>query len=275
VADSNNHRIQKFDASGKWVATIGGFSGANNPNPAPGTFNEPSGVAVGPDGSLYVADTWNHRIQKFDATGKFVKAWGQAGQTDPNVSGQQNVLWGPRDVAVGQDGRVYVTDAGNKRIVVYSPDGAFVTQFGGAGVLPGQLDEPVGIKMDPSNGTLVVADTWNQRIQVIAPDGRPMQQWEIKGWLDQSVTDKPYLAVDKNGNVYADPTGFRVLVFGLDGAFKLTFGDIGTDEKSFQLPIGVAVDGDGNVYVSDAGLNRVLRFSAADVGLELKKSGAQ
>jgi DNA-binding beta-propeller fold protein YncE len=266
VADSNNHRIQKFDQNGQFVMAFGGFSGANNTNPAPGTFNEPWGVAIGPDGSVYVADTWNHRIQKFDSAGVFVKAWGQAGQTD--INGQGNIFWGPRDLAVGKDGRVYVTDTGNKRIQVFDSEGTFITQFGGAGVQPGQLDEPVGIAIDPTTGNLVVADTWNQRIQVLTPEGQPMRQWDIKGWLDQSVTDKPYVAVDKNGNVYTtDPTGFRVLVFGSDGTFKLTFGDIGTDEKSFQLPIGIAVDDSGNVYVSDAGLGRIVRFAAEDLNI--------
>ena len=52
-----------------------------------------------------------------------------------------------------------------------------------------------------------------------------------------------------------------MLVFGPDGTFKATFGDIGTDDKSFQLPTGIAVDGDGNIYVSDAGLSRVLKFA--------------
>jgi len=274
VADSNNHRIQKFDANGKFVSAFGGFSGQNNPNPAPGTFTEPWGVAVGPDGSVYVADTWNHRIQKFDQDGKFITAWGQAGQTD--VNGQPNIFWGPRDVAVGKDGRVYVTDTGNKRIQVFSSDGTFVAQFGGAGVQPGQLDEPVGIAVDPVTGNLVVDDTWNQRIQVLTPDGKPVSQWEVKGWLDQSVTDKPYVAVDKSGNIYTvDPTGFRVLVFGPDGTFKATFGDVGTDDKSFQLPIGIAVDDQGNVYVSDAGLNRVMKFAASSLELDQKKSGTQ
>jgi DNA-binding beta-propeller fold protein YncE len=257
VADSNNHRIQKFDAS-KFLLAFGTYSGPNNPNPPPGTFNEPWGIAVGPDGSVYVADTWNHRIQKFDPNGNFLKAWGTAGQTDMN--GQTGIFWGPRDVAVGKDGRVYVTDTGNKRIQVFDADGVFLTQFGGAGVEPGRLDEPVGLAIDPSDN-LVVNDTWNQRIQVLSPDGRPIRQWEVKGWLDQSVTNKPYVAVDRDGNIYTtDPTGFRVLVFAPDGTPKATFGDLGTDEKSFQLPIGIAVDGSGNVYVSDAELGRILKF---------------
>jgi DNA-binding beta-propeller fold protein YncE len=260
VADSNNHRIQKFDPYGVPVLSFGSFSGANNNNPPPGTFNEPWGVAVGPDGSVYVADTWNHRIQKFDADGKFLKAWGTPGQTDA-AAGLASVFWGPRAVAVGKDGRVYVTDTGNKRVAVFSAEGVFLSQFGGAGVQPGQFDEPVGLAVDPA-GNLVVNDTWNQRIQVFAPDGQPLRQWEVKGWADQGVTNKPYVAADAAGNVYTvDPTTFRVLVFTAEGAFKATFGDIGTDDKSFQLPVGIAVDKDGSVYVSDASLNRVLKFA--------------
>jgi DNA-binding beta-propeller fold protein YncE len=214
-----------------------------------------------------VADTWNHRVQKFDSSGEFVKAWGTPGQVE--FGGQGGIFWGPRDVAVDKNGRVYVTDTGNKRIQVFSSDGAFITQMGGPGVQPGQLDEPVGIAIDPSTGNIIVADTWNQRIQVLTPEGVPVRQWDVSGWLDQSVTTKPYIAADKNGNVYVtDPTGFRVLVFGSDGTFKLTFGDIGTDEKSFQSPIGIAVDDQGNVYVSDAGLSRVVRFAASDLNLK-------
>jgi len=259
VADSNNHRIQKFDSSGQFVLAFGSPSDPGTTEPATGTFNEPWGVAVGPDGSVYVADTWNHRIQKFDSNGNLITAWGTAGQTDLNGLG--GIFWGPRDVVVSQDGRVYVTDTGNKRIQVFSADGAFIAKFGGGGLLPGQLDEPVGLAIDPS-GNIIVNDTWNQRIQVFTPEGLAIRQWEIKGWLDQSVTTKPYVAVDKDGNVYTvDPTGFRVLVFGADGTFKLTFGDFGTDDKSFQLPVGIAVDANGNIYVSDAALSRILKFA--------------
>jgi hypothetical protein len=101
----------------------------------------------------------------------------------------------------------------------------------------------------------------------LSPDGQPIRQWDVKGWIDQSVTNKPYVAVDKDGNIYTtDPTGFRVLVFGPDGTFKATFGDLGTDEKSFQLPVGITVDANGDVYVSDAGLGRILKFPSLGLG---------
>ncbi len=133
-----------------------------------GTFCEPWAVAVSPDGQwVYVADTWNHRIQKFTSDGKPVKAWGNPNY-DPVSSGPFG-LWGPRGIAVDAHGRVFVADTGNKRVVIYDSEGNFISQFGGGGISPGQLEEPVGLAFD-AQGNLYVADTWNQRIQVFAPN---------------------------------------------------------------------------------------------------------
>ena len=128
-----------------------------------GTFNEPWGIAIAPDGSVYVTDTWNHRIEKFTSTGKFITAWGIFGQGETPDS-----FYGPRGLAVDAEGRVYVTDTGNKRIAVFDSNGNFITDFGSAGFDPGQFDEPVGVAID-KNGTVYVVDTWNQRIQTFTP----------------------------------------------------------------------------------------------------------
>ncbi|MBN1888829.1 MAG: TIGR03663 family protein [Thermoflexales bacterium] len=276
VADSNNHRIQKFSPDGQFILSFGtpsGTSGDGASAPA-GTFNEPWSVAVAPDGNaVYVADTWNHRIQKFSPDGQFIAQWGKAGQTDGTLRddpANYYILWGPRDVAVDSDGNVYVTDTGDKRIVVFDSNGKYLRQLGGKGFEPGQLDEPVGLACSPDNASLgndvlVVADTWNQRIQVLTLEGAALRNWAIDGWIGQAVTNKPYLAVGPGGTIYTtDPTGFRVLVFQPDGTFVATFGDIGTDNTSFQQPVGIAVDNAGYVWVSDAGTGRVLKFPPLD-----------
>ena len=95
-----------------------GAFGSSDASPAqPGLFNEPWGVAVGPDGSVYVADTWNHRIQKFDARGTYITAWGQfidvGGQSAPD---KPFAFYGPRALAVDTEGNVWVVDTGNKRV---------------------------------------------------------------------------------------------------------------------------------------------------------------
>jgi uncharacterized protein (TIGR03663 family) len=260
VADTENNRIQHLTADGSVLQVWGSYSG-DNVNPAPpSTFNQPWGLAVGPDGSVYVADTWNHRIQKFTAKGEFVKQWGFFGQ-----SNQPGALWGPRDIAIDGQGHLLVTDTGNKRVVEYDSDGNEITTFGEPGLGAGQFDEPVGIVID-SQGLVYVADTWNQRIQVFqkGADGSYSQvrSWDVAAWYGQSLDNKPYLAVDNQGHLFAtDPEGNRVLEFTLTGEFIRFWGDLGSGADTFNLTGAVAVDAQGRVWVSDVNNSRLMRFT--------------
>jgi predicted membrane-bound mannosyltransferase/sugar lactone lactonase YvrE len=258
VADSYNHRIQKFDRNGQFITSIGGPAAANQP----GLFNEPWSVAVAPDGTLYIADTWNHRVQHFNADGAYMNGWGVEGNTGGAATGDPGVFFGPRGVATDKDGRVLVSDTGNKRVQIFDGEGTFINQFGGSGLLPGQLDEPVGIATD-AEGNIAVADTWNGRVQTFNRDGVSIASWEIDGWLDKDKVGKPYVAMDRQGRVYvADQVGLRILVFSRDGGYLGSFGQYnnGTDNTGFGLPGGIAVDQDGFVYVVDTVFGRVLKY---------------
>ena len=256
VADSMNHRIQKFDKDGQFAASFGGTTDGN----LPGQFKEPWAVAVAPDQSIYVADTWNHRVQHLDPDGAAIKTWGAEGNTNGQAEGNEGVFFGPRGIATGQDGRVFVADTGNKRIQIFDDAGTFVSQFGGSGLQPGQLDEPVGIATD-AQGNIVVADTWNGRVQLFNPQGQPLNNWEIDGWLDKDKVGKPYLAVDGKSRVYvADQVGRRILVFNESGKYLGGFGQYGNDTNGFGLPSGIAVDKEGYVYVVDTVFGRVLKY---------------
>ncbi len=260
VADTDNNRIQHLTADGSVLQVWGSFTGDNVTPAPPGTFNQPWGLAVGPDGSVYVADTWNHRIQKFTAKGEFVKQWGFFGQ-----SNQPGALWGPRDIAIDSQGHLLVTDTGNKRVVEYDSDGNEITQFGEPGLGAGQFDEPVGIAID-SQGLVYVADTWNQRIQVFqkGADGSYSQvlSWDVAAWYGQSLDNKPYLAIDNQGHLFStDPEGNRVLEFTLTGEFIRYWGDLGSGSDTFNLTGAVAVDADGRVWVSDVNNSRLMRFT--------------
>ncbi len=271
VADSRNNRIEHFDATGNILQTFGqtspGCPYASVPpsNVALGTFCEPWGVAVSPDGQwIYVADTWNHRVQKLTADGIAVKSWGTPNY-NPVSSGPYD-LWGPRGIAVDLLGHVLVVDTGNKRIAVYDANGNFISQFGGGGINAGQFDEPVGLAID-FTGNLYVADTWNQRIQVFIPNENKTVytasfQWDVAGWSSQSLDNKPYLVVDQQGHVFAtDADSFRVLEFTSGGVFVRAWGGYGNGPVNFGLPSGIAVDSQGRVWVSDSATNRLMRFT--------------
>lgn len=259
VADTGNHRIVRLGPDGAWRGAFGAFSG--NEGPAePGTFNEPWGVAVAPDGTVYVADTWNHRVQRFSADGRYLGGFGYFGQAEA-----PEAFWGPRGLAVDSAGRLFVADTGNKRVVVFDRSGAFVGSFGGAGYEPGRLDEPVGVAVAP-DGAIYVADTWNLRVQVFE-ETEPgvfahVREWPIEGWYGQSLDNKPYLAIGPQARLCAsDPEGYRVLCFDGQGQFLIGWGSFGAESTQFGLPSGVAFDAQGGLWVSDAGGHRLMHYT--------------
>jgi uncharacterized protein (TIGR03663 family) len=274
VVDWGNHRIQVFDGEGGFVDGWGGAcdletgSGCVDPDgsgPQPlgaGQFREPWGIAVADDGTVYVTDTWNHRIQHFAADGGFLNAWGRFGQPPPGqAAGALGYFYGPRDIAIDSEGLLYVTDTGNKVVQVYQPDGTYVGEFGEPGPLQGQLDEPVGLDFGP-DGLLYVSDTWNGQIDVFDRSHSFVRQWTVDGWYGQMPDNKPYLATDALGRVYVtDPEQYRVLVFDAIGNYLFGFGQYGTEREAMALPTGIDVGPDGNIYVADASNSKVLIFA--------------
>src|SRR5207244_308792 len=118
--------------------------GQFNPISDEGKGTGPGGLAVDKTGNVYVADTWNHRIQVFDSNGKFLRKWGgfvnlsdPAGAADAD---KDTKFFGPRGVAVGPDGNIYVTDTGNKRMHIFDPTGKLVRKID-SGLSP-QKKEP-------------------------------------------------------------------------------------------------------------------------------------
>ncbi|MGH3087801.1 MAG: hypothetical protein ACRDSJ_10860, partial [Rubrobacteraceae bacterium] len=150
IADFGNNRLRVFDKDGGY---LGGWGGRGS-----GTYGlrEPCGVAIrGED--LYLADTWNGRVQGFKLDGTWTSV----------ASG----LYGPRGVALSADGKVWVTDTGNSRVAVFGPNLSEPRFLGKAGAAPLEFNGPVGIA-DSASGRIYVADVGNKRIQVLEPDGR-------------------------------------------------------------------------------------------------------
>ncbi len=261
VAEEFNNRVSVFDRQGNYLTSIQNGQGGFVEN-----LTRPNGVAVAPNSSVYVADTWNYLIREFAPDGSLLRTWGQPGQygaeaqTDP-VDG----FWGPRDVEVDGNGNVYVADTGNKRVRVYDGDGNYLRDIGSAGSGLGQLDEPSGLAIDREQQRLYVADTWNQRVSVFGLDGTPQFTFPVRGWYEDQG-NRPYLAIDPVRHLIyvTDPDAGRVLVYDLQGNCVGSFGqpsDSPIANTEFDTTAGIAVDADGNVYVADSAAGRVLRFA--------------
>ena len=223
------------------TVTVAG-SGVQAYTDATGTsaaFNFPYGIEVAPDGSAYVADTGNHRIRKIlpDTTVITFAGSGKAGFAD--ATGVQAWFNAPSDIAIGPNGALYVADRNNNAIRVIASDGA-VTALAGNGVA-GFIDD-VGAKARfnspysltvTAGGIVYVADYGNHRIRKILPNGK--------------VTT---LAGGANG--YADGVGGKA---------------------QFSYPIGIGLDGQGNLIVADYYNHRIRKVTPAGVTTTVAGSG--
>lgn len=217
VADETNHRVQKVDSDGKMLWKVGGVGPNGRPRAgtAIGEFMMHRGVATDDDDNLYVGDSWNHRVQKFDAAGRFQFLFGSFG-TGPGQFGGS----GPNGVAIDGDGFIYVTDThtlmgGNSRVQKFDRRGHFVLAFGEHGTRPGQFagkiplrrrighfgvtapEGPYGIAVGKRSGHLYVSDTDNCRVQVFDRQGRFLRT------MGEGILYKPrQLCLDSRENIY-------------------------------------------------------------------------
>ena len=252
VADTSNNRVQKFDPNGNFLLNIGksgaapALGGAGN-----GQFNKPRAIAIGPNDVLYVADTYNNRIQVLDNNGNFIRTFGQMG-SDP---GQ---FLNPSGIVVDSStGNIYVADTGNARIQIFNSNGQFLSQFK-TGIIP---MEPYFSYIDKS-GHLLVSDGANHVINRFdTSTGSFLSQFGALGTAPGTFHGPRGIAQDNAGNIWiADNYNNRVQKFDPNGKFLLTFGTRGTGPGQFNQPRGLVIDSSGNVLVSDTQNNRIQKF---------------
>ena len=156
VADTFNHRVQIFDNAGNYVSQFGSYSGADS-NPPDGQFDQPQGIAT--NGThLFVADTFNNRVQIFDVTGNYVSQFGN----DDSGIGE---LTSPRGITI-HNFYIFVTDTNNHKIQIFDINGNYISQFGEFGTDDGQFNTPQSLTTNATH--VFVTDTSNQRIQIFA-----------------------------------------------------------------------------------------------------------
>jgi len=170
IADSGNNVVRQVATNGTMTTVAGngrrGFAGEHAP-PAAAEFFAPLVVALSPDGSLYIADTNNHRVRKIDHAGEIVTV---AGDGTAGFRGDGGAATGaqldlPAGLAFDLRGRLYVADAGNNRVRMVGLDGQITTVAGDG--TPAVLSEPSAVAIGP-DGALYIADRGNHRILRLA-----------------------------------------------------------------------------------------------------------
>ena len=269
-----------------------GIAGNTNATGSFAQFNLPTGIAVDVSGNVYVADQGNDQIRKITSTGVVtVLAGSKGGFVDgTSTAARFNT---PTGIAVDLSGNVYVADQINHRIRKITNSGVVSTLAGNGtrGFADGQgsaaqFNYPVGVATDVS-GNVYVADANNNRIRKITADGTvsTLAGSGLTGFTDGNAAvakfSSPFaLTVDASGNVYvADKRNNRIRKITADGTVSTLAGSvagfadgIGTGAM-FNGPLGITSDASGNIYVADAGNNRIRKITPTGIVSVLQGTG--
>lgn len=211
VADTANHRICVFGLDGAFVRTLG------RRGHGAGELHTPRGLAVDAQ-HVYVADTRNHRIAVFARDGAFVRNLGSFGGASGKADGDALLLRFPADVALDVDGRLYIADQDNHRIVVSDANGKVLARWGSFGPHPGQLASPSGVEVRGER--VYVADRDNHRIAVFDRAGTRLDDWGVHALRPHEGGGKLHypdqIALDEKGERALVVEGFedRCQLFG-------------------------------------------------------------
>lgn len=230
-------------------------------------LHNPSGLTFDAAGNIYVADTGNSRIRKFDKNGNPLKEWGSNGSS----VGQ---LKYPEGIVLDSQGNLYVADTWNHRVVKYSTNGDVLLTFGVDGYGQQQIKFAENIAID-ADDNIYISDNWGNRIQKFDKNGVWIQQIGGPG-SSAGQFNGPYGCIvdKKTGHLYVADTGnHRVQKFLLDGTWVKSFGGNGSLDGQFKSPKGIGIDHNGNVYIGDNDNHRIQKFTSE--GVFLSKFGTQ
>jgi tripartite motif-containing protein 71 len=229
---------------------ISKLDGGTNP------FKEPISIALDPQGNLYVADSANHRIQKFDGQGKLISKWGGLGQGNGQLNCQPYNFCA---VAVDSSGHVYVTDGNNNRVVKFDSSGKFLSTWGSTGYDNGQFTNPFGLGVD-RQGNVYVSDD-NHRIQKFDANGKFLAKWGGPGSGDGEFGVVIRIAFDTQGNIFVTDMGNGLQKFDANGKFLTKYKTCGNDPIIGAM--GLALDAQDNLYVFELLNKHLCKFDSS------------
>lgn len=158
VVDTDKDIVDVFDADSFKLLRHIGTSGKKHTLTVPGTFSLPVGIAVDKDGTVYVCDTFNDRVEIFDADGEFISTFGKNGDGPADFER-------PKGIAVDGDGHIWVADGAQDRVKVFNQEGRLLIYFGTHGDYPGQFMGLNGITIDKNN-RVITSEQFPGRVQV-------------------------------------------------------------------------------------------------------------
>ena len=241
VTDGAKHCVNIFNSHDELIQVIIRIDDSGN------CFRNPKGVAFDSDNCLYVVDSRNHRIVKFDVDGNYLLQFSTKGSDDRQFSD-------PSGIAV-HNNKVYVADSGNSHIAVFQTDGQFCFTFGSE-EFEGILD--ISISADDH----VLISNWsNEAVHIFTLDGEYINKFGRQGYYKTPLNYPYCLTTGSNGcTLVAEYYNHRVSVFDKQGALVHTFGSKGTAAGQFQYIEGIAISPNGKIYVSDNGNHRIQIF---------------
>ena len=273
VTDSGNRRIQKFTSDGVYLTQWGSFGTGS------GQFNGVEGITIDAVGNVYSAELQNHRVQKFNSSGAYLGQWGSLGTGNGQFDG-------PQGIAADAAGNIYVSDRYNDRIQKFAAnffsldeadpdDGDAITDsriF--TGLTPGNYNITEILPNSDWSLADIACDsgTWTPDL-----DSQTLVLTLVDG-DDVTCTftndGPPRLTIIKDA-APADGTDFLFTSDLPITTFLDTWGGSGTLPGLFNLPLGMAIDASGDIYVADGSNNRVQKFNAnGDFLLEWGSSGS-
>jgi DNA-binding beta-propeller fold protein YncE len=213
----------------------------------PGQVVYPRGIAYsGNDDSFFIVDR-EARIQHLSHDGKPLAEW----RTPEWAQGK------PVGLTVGPDGNLYVPDTHYHRVLVYSPSGQLLKEWGEKGTGPGQFIYPTDIAFDSAGNIFVSEYGDNDRIQVFDPAGKYVREFGKFGDGPGQFSRPQSILIDGDMLYVTDACNHRLLVFKTDGTFVRAIGKVGSELGEFRFPYGLDMDRRGHLVVCEFGNNRV------------------
>ena len=303
VVDTRSHRIRRIDAGGVISTFAGTGEDGDDGDGGPAIEAQlcyPAGVAADAAGSVYVADSWNHRVRKIDVEGIITTIAGTGGPHSGGDGGPatEAQLAFPVAVALDAGGNLYVAEGRSHRIRRIDAEGT-ITTFAGTGVVGysgdggpasrARLAYPAGISVDQA-GNVFIADSWNHRIRrvissgvisTVAGTGDRGDGGDGSPAVQAQLAYPVAVAGDTTGNLYVvsfvpGMGNHRIrkidasrTISAFAGAGGQGYGGDGDPAPAAQLayPLGVAADAEGNVYIADS---RNARVRVVRPGLQVR-----